>query len=93
MKIFSIIIVAVAMALLMPEATYAQYKSREFETAVYKGTRTETGKPGAKYKNNFVDYRILASFDPETQILEGDETVTFYYNMPGRNLNTVYFNL
>lgn len=71
----------------------AQYRSSEFETALLKGTRTETGKPGAKYKNNFVEYKIDASFDPETQMLEGNEIVTFHYNMPGRNTYSVVFNL
>lgn len=81
------------MALTLPLYSLAQSKSFEFEAAVANGTRTETGKPGANYKNNFVEYKINVSFDPDSQMLEGDETVTFHYNMPSADLNAVYFNL
>ena len=63
MKSFSIILAAVAAVLLMPCVGTAQYRSSEFELAVYKGTRTETGRPGEKYSNNFAEYKINASFD------------------------------
>ncbi|MBR2202442.1 MAG: hypothetical protein IJ894_17190 [Bacteroidales bacterium] len=94
-KTISKILVAMAAAamLLTPCKSDAQYKSGEFESAILKGTRTNTGKPGAKYSNNFAEYKITASFDPDTQILEGEETVTYHYNMPGRGLGTIVFNL
>ena len=94
MKTFSKILVAMAAAMLLsPCKSDAQYLSSEHQTAVIKGTRTNTGKPGNNYKNNFAEYKIDASFDPDTQMLEGDETVTFHYNMPGRSLFQVVFNL
>ena len=82
-----------AAMLLSPCKSDAQYLSSEHQTAVIEGTRTNTGKPGDNYKNNFAEYKIDASFDPDTQMLEGDETVTFHYNMPGRSLFQVVFNL
>ena len=96
MKTFSLLLataIAAAAMLLTPCSSNAQYKSADFDRAVFNGTRTNTGKPGEKYKNNFAEYKITASFDPDTQILEGEETVTFHYNMPGRGLGSIVFNL
>ena len=95
MKTFSLLLataIAAAAMLLTPCNANAQYKSADFDRAVFNGTRTNTGKPGEKYKNNFAEYKITASFDPDTQILEGEETVTFHYNMPGRGLGSIVFS-
>lgn len=79
-------------ALLTSNISLAQYYSVEFNNAVSSGTRTNTGYPGKMYKNNFVDYKITASFNTSTHLLEGEEVVTFYNNNREVSKN-IYFNL
>lgn len=83
----------ILLVLLMPNISLAQYYSVEFNNAVSSGTRTNTGYPGKMYKNNFVDYKISASFNTSTHLLEGEEVVTVYNNNIIEVWSCIYFNL
>jgi len=45
-------------------------------------TRTDSGKPGKNYWQNFANYNIKVNFDPSTQLLKGDETISYENNSP-----------
>lgn len=45
-----------------------------------KGTRQISGKPGEKYWQNSADYNIDVEFNPETQLLQGEEKIKYYNN-------------
>lgn len=53
---------------------------QNFIKSAEKGMRSYTGKPGEKYFQNKADYRIEASFDPVTAILEGKEKIIYVNN-------------
>ncbi len=65
------------------------YLPREYKRALKNKTRTETGAPGEKYFQNRADYLIGASFDPQTRILTGTETITYSNNSPDTLKNMV----
>ncbi len=67
--------------------------SKEFSRAVEAGTRTGTGYPGNEYRNNFAEYKISASFDPDTHILDGEEVVQYFFNTPVGHTSRVVINL
>ncbi len=54
----------------------------EFQQAYQKGTRSTDGRPGPNYWINHSDYNIKADFDPQTGLLKGQETITYYNNSP-----------
>ncbi len=56
--------------------------SIEFRKAIDKGTRTLDGHPGIKYWTNSSDYNIIASFDPATAVIDGQETIVYRNNSP-----------
>ena len=58
------------------------YMPREFVEAYENGTRSYDGRPGEKYWQNTVDYKMEISIDPETRLLEGSEEVVFHNNSP-----------
>jgi hypothetical protein len=45
-------------------------------------TRTDSGKPGENYWQNFANYNIKVSFDPSTQFLKGSEMISYENNSP-----------
>ena len=50
---------------------------------IYNGvTRSLDGKPGAGYWQNSSDYNIKVKFDPETNLITGEEEITYYNNSP-----------
>jgi len=53
-----------------------------FRRGVEAGTRTEDGRPGPRYWQQRVRYRIDAELDPRTAVLQGQEEVTYYNNSP-----------
>ncbi len=67
--------------------------SREFGRAVESGTRSTTGYPGREYRNNFAEYKITASFEPDTHVLEGEEEVTYHFNTPDAQTSRIILNL
>ncbi len=53
-----------------------------YQIAVNNGTRTESGKPGENYWQNYSYYTIHAEIDPETNMLYGNSQVTYENNSP-----------
>ena len=51
------------------------FMSHEVQKAYEEGTRSYTGAPGKHYFRNTASYDIEARFDPETGIIEGEETI------------------
>ena len=70
--------------LLTASSIFAQqlFTTVEIKKAYEKETRTMMGKPGKNYWQNKGDYNIRVNFDPATNLLDGDETITYYNNSP-----------
>lgn len=73
-----------AILLLLTSQIFSQklFQNSEFSNALKNGTRTSAGKPGLNYWQNRGDYNIKVTFDPETNLLSGTETITYYNNSP-----------
>lgn len=56
------------------------YIPRDIKKAYEKGSRQWDGTPGPKYFQNRADYSINVSFDPETRLLKGYETIHYTNN-------------
>ena len=54
--------------------------------------RTASGAPGAEYWQQRADYQIKASIDENSNLLEGQETITYYNNSPD-DLSFLWLNL
>jgi hypothetical protein len=54
----------------------------EFQAAVQRGTRSETGAPGRRYWQNRVRYTIRAELDPRTPRVTGSERIVYVNNSP-----------
>ncbi|MDW3194564.1 MAG: M1 family metallopeptidase [Cytophagales bacterium] len=54
--------------------------------------RTASGTPGAEYWQQRADYQIKASIDEQNNVLEGEETITYYNNSPDA-LKFLWINL
>ncbi len=86
------------LAALLATVSYAQLKTsdlfmqKEIRQAYKKGTRSYTGEPGKNYFINKTDYKIKATFNPETRLLSGNEIITYTNNSPD-TLKEMYFNL
>lgn len=63
-----------------------------FQRAVDEGSRTLDGRPGPRYWQQRVAYRIDAELDPRTGRLQAEERVT-YHNRSPDTLHVVVFNL
>lgn len=63
-----------------------------FEQAMFLGTRSETGEPGAGYWTNRADYNIAATLSPSSNMLRGTEEVVYYNNSPD-TLRSIVVNL
>mgnify|MGYP006288272953 CR=1 FL=1 len=55
---------------------------REVQKAYDQGTRSYTGEPGENYFQNTADYDIDARFEPESGLLEGEQTIIYRNNSP-----------
>jgi hypothetical protein len=55
---------------------------RNIQAAIDKGTRTATGRPGAKYWQNRADYSIQVHFDPRTRLVSGRESIVYTNSSP-----------
>lgn len=73
-----------AIMLLLNSPLFSQqlFQNSEFSNALKNGTRTSTGKPGLNYWQNRGDYNIKVTFDPETNLLSGTETISYDNNSP-----------
>ena len=66
--------------------------SSEFQKAVLQQTRTNEGIPGPKYWQNHAGYNISVEVIPETGLLSGSETIT-YFNQSPDTLKRIVFRL
>ena len=64
----------------------------EFQRAVARGTRGETGEPGPRYWQQWARYHIEASLDPDAKRLAGRERVV-YHNRSPDTLGVLYLHL
>ncbi len=71
---------------------YPVMESAGFTQAVEAGTRTRNGKPGTNYWQQWSEYDIDASYDPESGTLTGRETIT-YSNRSPDSLRAVFLHL
>ena len=55
---------------------------KEIQQAYKNDTRSKDGKPGAKYWQNTVDYKIDVTVTPDTRAIDGKETVVYKNNSP-----------
>jgi hypothetical protein len=58
------------------------YASTDFASAMTRGTRTRTGRPGASYWVQHARYSIDAQLDPTTDRVTGHERVVYLNNSP-----------
>ena len=72
------------LALLFIHPVFAQqlFTNTNIQKAYKNQTRTDFGKPGKKYWQNFAHYKIDVKFDPSTQLLQGSETISYENNSP-----------
>ena len=63
---------------------------RNFQKAYDSGTRSHHGKPGPNYWQNSANYNIRVLFDPRSQLLSGEEQVTYFNNSPDTLLKVVF---
>ncbi|MDH3476669.1 MAG: M1 family peptidase, partial [Gemmatimonadota bacterium] len=55
---------------------------RSFERALESGTRSTTGAPGPKYWQQWTDYTITASLDPEAKRIDGTVRMVYHNRSP-----------
>ena len=55
---------------------------RPFERAVEAGTRSTTGAPGPSYWQQWTDYTITASLDPEAKRIDGTVRMVYHNRSP-----------
>lgn len=64
-------------------STQAQlFVNKEIANAYNSATRSEDGKSGKNYWQNSSDYKINVKFTPESRIIDGQETITYFNNSP-----------
>jgi len=63
-----------------------------YEMAIRNGTRTEDGKPGPNYWQQYAHYDLKAEVIPEDTLLTGSGTITYHNNSPD-SLNAIYMEL
>jgi len=63
-----------------------------FEKAITNGTRTESGKPGAKYWTNYTHYDIDVTIEPADTMLYGSAHIEYINNSPD-TLRIIAFEL
>ena len=61
---------------------YPVFESPAFRRAVERGTRTRTGRPGARYWTQRAEYALRAELDPATKRLTGQGTVRYHNRSP-----------
>ena len=71
---------------------YPVVPSLEFQLAVENGTRTETGEPGPAYWQQWTDYELSATLDPDEKRVTGSARIT-HFNRFSRPLPVVALHL
>lgn len=88
--------VAGALLLMLSATAFAQQNQlpipAKIQSAYTRGTRSSSGKPGAKYWQNAADYALKVSFNPETRLLDGTVDVVYLNNSPD-TLQQLWFKL
>ncbi|MFB6457891.1 M1 family metallopeptidase [Chitinophaga sp. Hz27] len=92
MKIQAILSFLLAATIQQAVAQQPLYMPLNIKQAYEKGTRNESGAPGAKYWQNHADYNIQVSFAPETNRVAGAETI-IYTNNSQDTLREINFKL
>ncbi|MBI4343105.1 MAG: M1 family metallopeptidase, partial [Candidatus Omnitrophica bacterium] len=64
----------------------------QFQRAVAKGTRSQTGEPGRRYWQQWTRYDIRATLAPDAKRLSGSERVV-YFNRSPDTLSVLYLHL
>ena len=64
------------------DPNYNQFKQLGTELPTPNVYRTASGAPGHEYYQQKADYKIKVSIDETTQVLTGDETITYTNNSP-----------
>ena len=82
MKIYNSFFTIGLLLIASPVFSQRLFQTTEFTNALAKGTRTSAGKPGKSYWQNRGDYTIHVSFDPASDLLSGNEVITYYNNSP-----------
>lgn len=69
------------------------FMPRDIRQAFKKGTRSQDGKPGKNYWQNYGRYNITITATPPDRIIKGNETITYINNSPDtlRNINIKLF--
>lgn len=70
---------------------YPVFEPAGFSRAVEHGTRTRTGRPGAKYWTQWAEYHISATLDTTAMRITGNETVRYYNRSPDTLRTMVVF--
>ena len=71
---------------------YPVVPSQEFQLAIENGTRTETGEPGPAYWQQWTDYELRATLDPDGKRVTGWARIT-HFNRFARPLPVVALHL
>ncbi len=57
---------------------YPLVPSMDFQFAIQNGTRTETGEPGPAYWQQWTDYELTATLDPDEKRVTGSARITHF---------------
>ncbi|MEP6928311.1 MAG: M1 family metallopeptidase [Ginsengibacter sp.] len=82
MKICNIIFIIGLLIYSSPSFTQQLFTTTQVNDAYKHGTRAMSGKPGKNYWQNEGDYNIHVTFDPSSNLLSGNELITYYNNSP-----------
>src|SRR5687767_9112876 len=66
---------------------YPVFETREFASAVDRGTRTRSGRPGSSYWQQYSTYRLEATYDPASRRLTGRGTMRYENRSPDTPAN------
>lgn len=77
---------------LMANAQITLFKPANISKAYSKGTRSDTGKPGAKYWQNTASYSVKVNLDPQSRAINGTVEVDYINNSPD-TLKELWFKL
>ena len=91
----NVLITQVIFILLLSNNSFPQsslYMPLNIKKAYDNETRSYNGKPGRNYWQNHSDYKIEVNVEPETRMLSGKETITYFNNSP-KTLNQIVINL
>ncbi len=82
MKPFFLFLILIIFFSINPVQSQPLFTTTNIQNAYKNQTRTDSGKPGKNYWQNFANYNIKVSFDPSTQLLKGSEIISYENNSP-----------